>query len=767
MAAMLPVLLVLLPLALLPSPARVAVAGTVLGRHALGKKLVFVDLETPDGMRQLLLKRARAEDRSEPYLRHPLDRMIYDLGATIRVVGHQRPDKKLGHELLVAHEATLLTAAPSEYGVRHVLEAMMKGVVNAEAASAALGSAAASDVELLLQAPAAAPTDAVLRVAAALQGAATDQARRAATGVKMPLPAADDADQLKTLAAAAVSVAAAGGGATAHQLLATEAPCDIASALDSRGEESGKWVCVEGEVGARRRLQGGMVLLSLRDGAERGEAPRAAASGGGGPVLQCVLDPSLCAASGRRGMDMATMQLYAALAAPGARVRLAATWSAETSGGPRLIVLGARLIRCSSVQKVVRHCVASVASGALPAAEGAAAMQWSEVGEDGDAAAALVSQLRGASAAEMRWLAMEVSARLQSAHPAPQHGVTALSEAACAALATHSPLRSRFPLRRLPPSFGAEVERRGADVADPAPETGSAAADAPAGVEARAPQSPRRAMPRPPLPRGALAHGRDGSWWSAKKRPQLRMMAALIGELLCAHPEWRQRPLHVVDVGGGHGHLAQHVAEVFGQDVRVTLVDIAASKLTAASARANRRAAVLSGGLYNLRFLPGDAAELAERGEMGRVDVVTGLHACGGLSDLIVAHAVSQGAAFAVCTCCFRSNRDMRVPAAPEGSLHEPGAMYVPRDTWLGLPAAELHALLRAAELQGRPDAAREAVHTVNAVRALAAERDWAARWERSCQDAGAVPPRLLVRLVEFDPKFSPRSCVVLGEPQW
>ena len=149
------------------------------------------------------------------------------------------------------------------------------------------------------------------------------------------------------------------------------------------------------------------------------------------------------------------------------------------------------------------------------------------------------------------------------------------------------------------------------------------------------------------------------------------------------------------------------------------------------------------------------------------MDVVTGLHACGGLSDLIVAHAVSQGAAFAVCTCCFRSNRDMRVPAAPEGSLHEPGAMYVPRDTWLGLPAGELHALLRAAELQGRPDAAREAVHTVNAVRALAAERDWAARWERSCQDARVVPPRLLVRLVEFDPKFSPRSCVVLGEPQW
>ena len=153
---------------------------------------------------------------------------------------------------------------------------------------------------------------------------------------------------------------------------------------------------------------------------------------------------------------------------------------------------------------------------------------------------------------------------------------------------------------------------------------------------------------------------------------------------------------------------------------------------------------------------------------MGHVDVVAGLHACGGLSDLIVAHAVSQGAAFAVCTCCYLSNRGMRVPAprAPaDGASHAPGGTYVPRDAWLGLPARELHALLRAAELQGRPDAAREAAHTVNATRAHAAERDWTARWEH--RRGGGVPHRLRSRLVEFDPKFSPRSCVVLGEPVW
>lgn len=44
-------------------------------------------------------------------------------------------------------------------------------------------------------------------------------------------------------------------------------------------------------------------------------------------------------------------------------------------------------------------------------------------------------------------------------------------------------------------------------------------------------------------------------------------------------------------------------------------------------------------------------------------DVLVGLHACGGLSDLILANACVHGAAFAVVTCCFRSHRSMRVPA--------------------------------------------------------------------------------------------------------
>ena len=129
----------------------------------------------------------------------------------------------------------------------------------------------------------------------------------------------------------------------------------------------------------------------------------------------------------------------------------------------------------------------------------------------------------------------------------------------------------------------------------------------------------------------------------------------------------------------------------------------------------------------------------------------TGLHACGGLSDLILAHAVSSGAGFCVCTCCFMSNRQIALPlvaqsAAARGrdgvglarQLPREGAadrldgarldgagagdrqagrqtalgggaadrllgeQTLSRDAWLGVPPTEVEALLRLAELQAR-----------------------------------------------------------------
>ena len=155
----------------------------------------------------------------------------------------------------------------------------------------------------------------------------------------------------------------------------------------------------------------------------------------------------------------------------------------------------------------------------------------------------------------------------------------------------------------------------------------------------------------------------------------------------------------------------------------------------------------------------GDASEMLRRGELSQVDLVVGLHACGGLSDLIVAHAVAQGAAFVVCTCCFMSNRHLRLPPPSMGG----DAMS--REEWLGIGGADADAdgtgddavcsaddfaiALRCAERQHDPHTADAGAHSVNAIRAAAAER----------QSGGA----LKVELVSFSPKFSPRNFIVVG----
>ena len=89
------------------------------------------------------------------------------------------------------------------------------------------------------------------------------------------------------------------------------------------------------------------------------------------------------------------------------------------------------------------------------------------------------------------------------------------------------------------------------------------------------------------------------------------------------------------------GFFAEHLARAFGPAVRVTLVDVDAKRLRQARSRMalrGRSAPPPS----NLAFLAGDAAVLSGSGALEGVDVAVGLHACGGLSDLIIAHAVEQ-----------------------------------------------------------------------------------------------------------------------------
>ena len=99
-------------------------------------------------------------------------------------------------------------------------------------------------------------------------------------------------------------------------------------------------------------------------------------------------------------------------------------------------------------------------------------------------------------------------------------------------------------------------------------------------------------------------------------------MRRAVGALCAAHPEWGQRPLRIVDVGGGKGFLARHLAEAFGANVSVVVLDRDARKIAY-----GQRAKAMP---PNLEYVLGDASALlpGESG-VGDVDVVVGLTRAG------------------------------------------------------------------------------------------------------------------------------------------
>ena len=122
------------------------------------------------------------------------------------------------------------------------------------------------------------------------------------------------------------------------------------------------------------------------------------------------------------------------------------------------------------------------------------------------------------------------------------------------------------------------------------------------------------------------------------------------------------KTLHLVDVGGGRGDLALGVAQTFEKRVRVSVLDVNVSSLEAGRERA------MASGLTNISFYECDiedkmavarccnADPATADAKSTAIDVVFGLHCCGGLSEAAMELAVSNGAAFAICSCCFCSN---------------------------------------------------------------------------------------------------------------
>ena len=271
--------------------------------------------------------------------------------------------------------------------------------------------------------------------------------------------------------------------------------------------------------------------------------------------------------------------------------------------------------------------------------------------------------------------------------------------------------------------------------------------------------SPTKDLATIPMRRrsAVLRASTEGSRWRGKKRPQLEFMAGQVREVLESHPDFRSRPLNILDVGGGRGHLSNYLSSVLGNDVaNVHVIDIDSRAIKNGVTDAKRK------GLDNVRFGVGDAsssanvASLLTKAGGGKFDIVVALHACGALSDVALGHAVSNSAGFVITPCCFRSNPFLNVSLPSQESTIE--EVLVRPSKWLGMDEESMAALTSAAELQGDIKNAGEAIHTLCALRAQAVKRNWK---DKSLD--GSSDSALVVQIKSFPIGFSTRNYCIVG----
>ena len=249
----------------------------------------------------------------------------------------------------------------------------------------------------------------------------------------------------------------------------------------------------------------------------------------------------------------------------------------------------------------------------------------------------------------------------------------------------------------------------------------------------------------------------QGSRWKRKKEPQLEWMSEQVKGVLdksFAADRFRiassnGRPLRILDVGGGKGFLANHLARRLldgGYTVEILVLDVAEGAVHNGRLRTERQ------NLSHVVTYAVTDASTVDLGQYGDVDLVVALHACGVLTDVALGHAVSQQAAFVICPCCFLSNSQLLVPTVARQGDKVLTQDRLAAKEWLDVDSEAYEKIKGLAEIQGDLKLANRAIHTLCALRLTAV------------QSRASVPMNVSIRT--FPVAFSTRNFCLVGTTQ-
>lgn len=672
-------------------------------------------------------------------------------GAKVRLCG--LPDAgAFGEPMLKVIDASLLLGAPCCHAAARLLHEVNRGVVAEEEAASAMSLAGGVDALRVLIGQcrnALGAHYAELRHAApdvvrALEGS-VHTLRRALPSVvgdkifreKPELP---DSSWLPACANAAIS-------AVKEALPARlEADCGYKLCLRS----------VDGWVQARRRFAGGITVLTLTNSdGEQSQGCEMLSDVTTGQ-LHVVLHPSIFDGGSYDTDDRCTrLHMYGDLSSPGSCMHVTGMMAADVLQGNLVDVPGCwmyatnvALLSCCPQLKTLRCAVDFATKGLLPLKEAAQALAL-----DAASATALLSLDDTGRA----WAAADAVQRLQSrAGGNAQVGLQRKlnnkdGSEILVALSAHAMVRERWPAQEEP-----DLEQRTTDAEAPPDEQETShgyVANSPAAqLQSDDPKcaenlavdcsaSPASVQPPPAPIQRTLPLGRAGSRWTNRKRPQIDWVSSVVEGLVERHPSASSRPLHVLDVGGGQGLLASHVAERLGpRRVEVTVLEIGELHASRGERRVSKQQ------LENVRFRVGDASSASLDEPEQKPDVVMALHACGVLSDVALGIAARHGASFCICQCCFKSNPTLRI------------GEFSPVE-WLRTAPADLEQALEAAASNRDSATAALGMHTVSAWRADAVKRHWAPSVVSS-----EGSPEVDIRISRFPIRWSPCNFCLIGE---
>lgn len=424
---------------------------------------------------------------------------------------------------------------------------------------------------------------------------------------------------------------------------------------------------VVGWVQNRRRFLHNVTVLDVVD---QRVAVMAALDGDQPPQqrLQCVLHGAVVTTTTDHGAKT-TVAILGQLLAPGSQVQLQGHYCCSCSStatgnegeessdvaSPLFWVTQVQILRSSWRPSVVLYLIELFVQGIVDRREAARALRLTDVD---------ISSILGLKDLTARqWKAAEISVNLQYA----ESRVSSISSEQMRVLNKFVNLRTRYPLQSID------------------------------------------SVELPMSPTGEPSH-RVGSRFKRKKEPQLYWMAQQVKEVIQSHPDFQQRPLKILDVGGGKGYLANHLAGLLGDDVQIQVIDVAQRAVKNGAMRSKRLQ-------LPVEYTFGDASIVDFTGD---VDMVVALHACGALTDVALGHALANAACFVICPCCFRSNPQLQVtlPSTDDSGIHR-----IRADDWLGVDQIDYDTLKLLAELQGDMAIAKQAMHSICALRASAVIR--------------------------------------------